>query len=146
MRNSVTQGMHKLARALIAIVLLQFAAANLGAHQLHAGSPDDEEVEHAHLHFVAPVQTLEQCVDCVCEPDSPEPRHAQFQSTDDHQHLVTELQQFDLCLDCQCHGGVVSMLSYTSALPDVQPDFISPFSTSLYLPPLVQPDYRPPIA
>ncbi|MGI2259919.1 hypothetical protein [Shewanella sp. GXUN23E] len=141
LRNWITKSMHKLAQALIALVLLQFAAANLGGHQLHAGNSAEEESEHAHLQYVAKVETLAQCIDCVCESDT-----LDTQSQSEHQHLVTELKQVDLCLDCQCHGGVVSMLSYMSALPDSQPDFISPFSDTPYLPPLVQPDYRPPIA
>ncbi|MCF1428314.1 MAG: hypothetical protein LPD71_08455 [Shewanella sp.] len=128
-------------QVLIALVLLQLAAANLGGHQLHAGNSAEQESEHAHLQYVAMVETLAQFIDCVCEADA-----LCATSQSEHQHLVTELKQVDLCLDCQCHGGVVSMLSHMSALPDSQPDFISPFSDTPYLPPLMLPEYRPPIA
>ena len=111
---------------LIAIIVLQFAGANLGAHQLHAGNGAEEADNHPHLQFSARVTTLAQCVDCVC-PSEQALGFADIDASTDvlgnnagenhaselHSHLVktTELQDFDLCLDCQCHGGHVALLS-----------------------------------
>lgn len=131
---------HKIAIAMVAIVALQFAGANLGAHQLHLGTHDQEEDNHPHLQFTAQVESLQQCVDCVCEATEFEPKQ--------HQHLVTkvETKSFDLCLDCQCHGGHLTLISQVVVVPSVP---LSQGHNNLvedYFPPEQQPAYRPPIA
>lgn len=145
---------------LIAIIVLQFAGANLGAHQLHAGNGVEEAENHPHLQFSAPVTTLAQCVDCVC-PNEQTPRfstepfgEAAFNagvstaSASSHSHLVqtTEIQNFDLCLDCQCHGGHVALLSYSDSqtLTAFEAAYVP--TDLAYFPPDQLPKYRPPIA
>ncbi len=143
---------------LIAIVVLQFAGANLGAHQLHAGNSVEEAENHAHLQFRAPVTTLAQCIDCVCSSEQElgfiaEPTMAASSiddstRTSDHSHLVqtTEVQNFDLCLDCQCHGGHVALLSHveTQSLIAFETAYVP--TNIAYFPPEQLPEYRPPIA
>ncbi|MGL5046537.1 MAG: hypothetical protein ACRC6S_02900, partial [Shewanella sp.] len=57
---------------LIAIIVLQFAGANFGAHQLHAGNGVQEAENHPHLQFSAQVTTttMAPCIDCVCSSDA----------------------------------------------------------------------------
>lgn len=57
---------HKIAIAMIAVVLLQFAGGNMGEHQLHLGSHDEEPANHPHLQFTAEVVTvdIQQCSAC----------------------------------------------------------------------------------
>jgi len=145
---------------LIAIIVLQFAGANLGAHQLHAGNGVEEAENHPHLQFSAPVTTLTQYVDCVCPNEqapgfSTEPfGEAAFNagvstaSASSHSHLVqtTEIQHFDLCLDCQCHGGHVALLSYSDSqtLTAFEAAYVP--TDLAYFPPDQLPKYRPPIA
>ncbi len=149
---------HKIAIALIAVVLLQFAGANLGAHQLHLGSHDEESENHPHLQFTAEITSLAQCVDCTC-PAENELDFDSFASNNsfasevasnasEHSHLVnkTETKTFDLCLDCQCHGGHVTAMSISSTTPLAPVDDAPTSISSYYLPPEALPDYRPPIA
>lgn len=143
---------------LIAIIVLQFAGANLGAHQLHAGNGAEEADNHPHLQFSAQVTTLAQCVDCVCPSEQAlgfadstgvTSNHAgENQSSELHSHLVktTEIQDFDLCLDCQCHGGHVTLLSQAvSQSVQALESVYLPTDVS-YFPPENLPKYRPPIA
>ncbi|MCL1062381.1 hypothetical protein MK852_09545 [Shewanella benthica] len=66
MQHNFRQFTHKIAIAMIAVVLLQFAGGNMGEHQLHLGSHDEEPANHPHLQFTAQVTTLalEQCTAC----------------------------------------------------------------------------------
>ncbi|WP_299798756.1 hypothetical protein [uncultured Shewanella sp.] len=147
---------HKIAIALIAVVLLQFAGANLGAHQLHLGSHDEESESHPHLQFTAEVTSLAQCVDCTCsaetdldlETSGSSGSFASDSGAGTHSHFVnkTETKTFDLCLDCQCHGGHVTAMSIHSTTPIVPVDDTPTTISSNYLPPEPLPDYRPPIA
>ncbi|RTR31743.1 hypothetical protein [Shewanella atlantica] len=159
---------HKIAFALIAVVLLQFAGANLGAHQLHLGSHDEESENHPHLQFTAEITSLAQCVDCTCSTEAEldfenvtsnktlvlanrlASVNTQVNSNDasGHSHLVskTETKTFDLCLDCQCHGGHVTAMSIDSSTPLAPVDDALTSISSNYLPPEALPDYRPPIA
>ncbi|WP_428613926.1 hypothetical protein [Shewanella sp.] len=135
------QLVHKLALMMIAVVALQFAGANLGAHQLHLGSHEEESETHPHLQFTAEVVSLQQCVDCQCGFDEPE-----LETPHQHQISKTETQTFDLCLDCQCHGGHVTLVSQLAWVPSV-PVSDEPASARLhYLPPVPQAAYRPPIS
>ncbi|MDT3295955.1 hypothetical protein Q4Q57_12440 [Shewanella sp. SP2S2-6] len=146
---------------LIAIIVLQFAGANLGAHQLHAGNGAEEADNHPHLQFSAQVTTLTQCVDCVC-PSEQALGFADIDASSDvlsnnlgenhaselHSHLVktTELQDFDLCLDCQCHGGHVALLSPGLSQPVQALESVFLAANLAYFPPDNLPKYRPPIA
>jgi len=143
---------------LIAIIVLQFAGANLGAHQLHAGNGAEEADNHPHLQFSAQVTTLAQCVDCVCPSEQAlgfadytgvTSHHAgENQSNELHSHLVktTELQDFDLCLDCQCHGGHVALLSPGLSQPVQALESVFLAANLAYFSPDNLPKYRPPIA
>ncbi len=143
---------------LIAIIVLQFAGANLGAHQLHAGNGAEEAENHPHLQFSAQVTTLAQCVDCVCPSEQAlgfadstgvTSNHAgENQSSGFHSHLVktTEIQDFDLCLDCQCHGGHVALLSQAVSQPVQALESVYLPTDVSYFPPENLPKYRPPIA
>lgn len=133
--------LHRLSLMLLAVVVLQFAGANLGAHQLHTGSADEEERNHSHLTFMAEVTTIGECIECTCPPE--------IVASDAHQHdkvEKTELKQLDLCLDCHCHGGHPSLvaglanLDYHPLTNQVQGH------ESDYLSVVGRPDYRPPIA
>ncbi|ABV38688.1 conserved hypothetical protein [Shewanella sediminis HAW-EB3] len=149
---------HKIAIALIAVVLLQFAGANLGAHQLHLGSHDEESENHPHLQFTAEITSLAQCVDCTCSAEAEldsesfaSNKSFASESANDasgHSHIVskTETKTFDLCLDCQCHGGHVTAMSINSTTPLAPVDDALTSIGSHYLPPEALPDYRPPIA
>lgn len=128
---------------MIAIVALQFAGANLGAHQLHLGSHEEESETHPHLQFTAEIVSFAQCMDCQCEFDQPALEH---EKQHDHQVSKTETKTFDLCLDCQCHGGHVTLVSQVSVMPSLPVgDELSNFGHHYY-PPEQQPSYRPPIA
>ncbi|WP_181382197.1 hypothetical protein [Shewanella sp. BC20] len=145
---------------LIAIIVLQFAGANLGAHQLHAGNGAEEAENHPHLQFSAPVTTLAQCVDCVCSNEQTLGFSAEAfgetalksgiatASVSGHSHLVqtTEIQDFDLCLDCQCHGGHVALLSHTENQTTVAFDMVYVPADLTYFSADQLPKYRPPIA
>lgn len=144
---------------LIAIIVLQFAGANLGAHQLHAGNGVEETENHPHLQFSAPVTTLVQCVDCVCPTEQTFGSHSEMfgeaalnegisaASASGHSHLVqiTEIQDFDLCLDCQCHGGHLALLSHSEnqSLTALETAYVP--TDLAYFPPDQLPKYRPPI-
>ncbi len=67
MSHFFRQFTHKIAIAMIAVVLLQFAGGNMGEHQLHLGSHDEEPANHPHLQFTAEVVTVEvqQCTVCT---------------------------------------------------------------------------------
>lgn len=146
---------------LIAIIVLQFAGANLGAHQLHAGNGAEEADNHSHLQFSAQVTTLAQCVDCIC-PSEQALGFADIGASTDvlsnneggnhaselHSHLVktTELQDFDLCLDCQCHGGHVALLSPGLSQPVQALESVFLAANVSYFQPDNLPKYRPPIA
>ncbi|MGI2204182.1 hypothetical protein ACROAH_09810 [Shewanella oncorhynchi] len=136
---------------LIAIIVLQFAGANLGAHQLHAGNGAEEAENHPHLQFSAQVTTLAQCVDCVCPSEQAlgfADSTGENQSNGFHSHLVktTEIQDFDLCLDCQCHGGHVALLSQAVSQPVQALESVYLPTDVSYFPPENLPKYRPPIA
>ncbi len=143
---------------LIAIIVLQFAGANLGAHQLHAGNGAEEAENHPHLQFSAQVTTLAQCIECVCPSEQAlgfadstgvTSNHAgENQSSGFHSHLVktTELQDFDLCLDCQCHGGHVALLSPGLSQPVQALESVFLAANVSYFQPDNLPKYRPPIA
>ncbi|MCH1930859.1 hypothetical protein L9G16_11745 [Shewanella sp. A25] len=144
---------------LIAVFVLQFAGASIGAHQLHAGNDVEESENHPHLQFSAPVITLVQCVDCVC-PNEQTPGFSAEQfgeaafkagvstaSASGHSHLVqtTEIQNFDLCLDCHCHGGHLALMPHLSS-PKVVALALTYTPADLgYFPPEQFPKYRPPI-
>ena len=156
MQHSFRQLTHKIAVMLIAVVLLQFAVANLGAHQLHLGDHEEESGNHPHLEFTAQITSLAECVDCTCsaEANNGQPFMADTninQSLDipasKHNHLVskTETQTFDLCLDCQCHGGHVTAMSIITMVPSIPKDGKLLASVSSYLPPEASLNYRPPI-
>ncbi|WP_413485347.1 hypothetical protein [Shewanella baltica] len=146
---------------LIAIIVLQFAGANLGTHQLHAGNGAEEADNHPHLQFSAQVTTLAQCVDCIC-PSEQALGFADIGASTDvlsnnavenhaselHSHLVktTELQDFDLCLDCQCHGGHVALLSPGLSQPLQALESVFLAANVSYFQPDNLPKYRPPIA
>ncbi|MGI2199351.1 hypothetical protein [Shewanella baltica] len=146
---------------LIAIIVLQFAGANLGTHQLHAGNGAEEADNHSHLQFSAQVTTLAQCVDCIC-PSEQALGFADIDASTEvlgnnvgenhaselHSHLVktTELQDFDLCLDCQCHGGHVALLSPGLSQPVQALESVFLAANLAYFPPDNLPKYRPPIA
>lgn len=141
---------------MIAVVLLQFAVANLGAHQLHLGDHEDESENHPHLEFTAQITSLAECVDCICntETDTDMPFMADIninQTLDvlgaKHNHLIskTETQTFDLCLDCQCHGGHVTAMSITTMVPSIPKGDALIASVGQYLPPEGVLNYRPPI-
>ena len=129
---------------MVAIVALQFAGANLGAHQLHLGTHDEEAQNHPHLQFTAQVESLQQCVDCVCDGSEYEAQHQQ----PPHQHLISkvETKSFDLCLDCQCHGGHLTLISQVTVVPSVPVTQGHGSLVEAYFPPEQQPAYRPPIA
>ena len=133
---------------MIAVVALQFAGANLGAHQLHLGSHDEESETHPHLQFtaevVSPAQCVDsQCIDRLCEFDKPDPEHEKQHA---HQVSKTETKTFDLCLDCQCHGGHVTLVSLVTVMPSVPAGDEPSNLGHRYFPPEQQPSYRPPIA
>nr|WP_258405159.1 hypothetical protein [Shewanella psychrotolerans] len=128
---------------MIAVVALQFAGANLGAHQLHLGSHEEESETHPHLQFTAEIVSFAQCLDCQCEFDQPFPEH---EKQHDHQFSKTETKTFDLCLDCQCHGGHVTLVSQVSVMPSVPVGEEPSNLGHRYFSPEQQPSYRPPIA
>lgn len=137
---------------LIAIIVLQFAGANMGAHQLHKGNSLEEVENHPHLQFSAPVITFTQCVDCEC-PSGQEWGDDALLSSDissvsDYSHLLqtVEIQNFDLCLDCQCHGGHVALLSHLSNQAVTAFEMTYVLTNLTYFPPEQLPKYRPPIA
>ena len=129
-----------MATLLIALIVLQFAGANWGGHQLHAGNSNDEAENHSHLQFSAEITTLAQCVDCTCSIEK-------TPADEPHQHLVsqTQVQQFDLCLDCQCHGGHVTLLSHFESQLALSVFDIAMSTEVRYFPPEAFPTYRPPI-
>lgn len=143
---------------LIAIIVLQFAGANLGAHQLHAGNGAEEAENHPHLQFSAQVTTLAQCIECVCPSEQAlgfadstgltSHQAGENQSRGFHSHLVktTEIQDFDLCLDCQCHGGHVALLSQAVSQPVQALESVYLPTDVSYFPPDNLPKDRPPIA
>ena len=143
---------------LIAIIVLQFAGANLGAHQLHAGNGAEEAENHPHLQFSAQVTTLTQCIECVCPSEQAlgfadstgvtSNHTGENQSSGFHSHLVktTEIQDFDLCLDCQCHGGHVALLSQAVSQPVQALESVYLPTDVSYFPPDNLPKDRPPIA
>ncbi|ABV85866.1 conserved hypothetical protein [Shewanella pealeana ATCC 700345] len=144
MRLFTPQSLYKMAALLIAVVLLQFAGGNIGAHQLHLGDHEEESAQHPHVQFTADVITLAECVDCTCSLD---PQASVSVEEPAHSHTVskTESKNFDLCLDCPCHGGHVTTMSFVTMVPSVP---VSDELNSLdaqYLPPEQLPDYRPPI-
>lgn len=144
---------------LIAIIVLQFAGANLGAHQLHAGNGAEEAGNHPHLQFSVAVTTLAECVDCVCPTErtvgvhsemfaaAPANGESSVASVSEHSHLVqaTEIKAFDLCLDCQCHGGHLALLSHSEnqSLTALETAYVP--TDLAYFPPDQLPKYRPPI-
>lgn len=133
--------LHRLSLMLLTVVVLQFAGANLGAHQLHSGNAGEEERNHSHLTFLAEVTTLAECIECTCPPE--------LVASDAHQHdkvEKTELKQLDLCLDCHCHGGHPSLIAAIN-LPDYLPfNSINGGKYADYLSVVGNPAYRPPIA
>lgn len=142
---------------LIAIIVLQFAGANFGAHQLHMGNGAEESDNHPHLQFSASVTTLTQCLDCVCpseqslgfalDVDIAGKTAAKNLGSELHSHLVktTEIQDFDLCLDCQCHGGHVALLSSVLNQPEQALESVYLANDLTYFSPDNLPKYRPPI-
>lgn len=156
----------RMATFLIAIIVLQFAGANLGAHQLHAGNSVEESENHPHLQFSAQVTTLAQCLDCVCPNEqtlgfggtgfteylaqilTPVEEQQASQTNGFHSHLVktTEIQDFDLCLDCQCHGGHVALLTQVVSQPVPMIESVYMAHDLTYFSPDNLPKYRPPIA
>lgn len=144
MRLFTPQSLYKMAAALIAVVVLQFAGGNLGMHQLHLGDHEEESAPHPHIQFTADVVTLSECVDCACAFDSPE----QAQEPEvAHSHTIskTESKNFDLCLDCPCHGGHVTAMSHVTIVPSVPVGDVLNSIDGQYLPPEQLPNYRPPI-
>ncbi len=139
--RNLRQYLQAIAIVMLAIVSLQFAGANFGAHQLHLGDHQQESENHPHLQFSAEVVSFEQCIDCQCTADT-------IENEANHQHLLskTEIQDFELCLDCPCHGGYATVLSQLNIKPTIpvadQPSHLGWH----YLPPEHQPSYRPPIA
>lgn len=123
------------AMLMLAVVLLQFAGAGFGAHQLHQGNAQEEEANHTHLQFTAQVATLDQCFE-------------ELASVGEHQHAIgeTDTQEFDLCLDCQCHGGHISMISQLMMVASAPVVDLAFNRESQYFSPDPRPDYRPPIA
>jgi len=136
--------MASIAKLLIAIVLLQFVGANMGAHQLHAGNSNEEQNNHPHLQFITEVITLAECVDCACALDG----LGIHSVNDDHQHAAssTDIERVDVCLDCQCHGGHVALAMLNDNI--THEHFHDAYANvSLhYLAPESFPTYRPPIA
>lgn len=132
------------AKLIIAIVLLQFVGANIGAHQLHLGNSNEEQNNHPHLQLTTEVIVIADCLDCTCALDG----STTHSVSDDHQHVanITDIQQIDVCLDCQCHGGHIALVSpVNDVLRQGVNNTYTDFSL-LYLPPDNLPRYRPPIA
>lgn len=129
---------HQLASLLIAIILLQFTAANIGEHQLHLSQHTGSEDSHPHLQYSTEVTTLAQCDGGDCNDTSANPAI--------HNHVITETQMLDLCLDCQCHGGSAALVSFVSIVPSVPVTDLQTNLDAQYLPPESLPAYRPPIA
>nr|WP_232772130.1 hypothetical protein [Shewanella sp. Actino-trap-3] len=142
MSHTVLPFMANIAKLLIAIVLLQFVGANMGAHQLHVGNSNEEQNNHSHLQFTTEVITLAECVDCACALDGSRIHSA----NDDHQHAnnITEIEQVDICLDCQCHGGHVALVTLGDNV--IREHFHDAYgNVSLhYMAPAPFPAYRPP--
>jgi len=133
-------------KLLIAIIVLQFAGANLGGHQLHLGNSTEEKGNHAHVQFtpsidIAALSQLAECIQCSCAADGAR-EHA---PSDDHSHPAPTNKTIDLCLDCQCHGGLVAIVFpeelYTVDQANQQPLQIA----QSYLAPALGATYRPPI-
>ncbi|WP_310734199.1 MULTISPECIES: hypothetical protein [unclassified Shewanella] len=143
MSHTVLPFMANIAKLLIALVLLQFVGANLGAHQLHVGNSNEEQNNHPHLQFTTEVISLAECADCACALDG----SSLHSVNDDHQHFdtITDFEKVDVCLDCQCHGGHVALAKLNDNV--VSEHFHDLFAdTKLnYLPPESFPTYRPPI-
>ncbi|MCL1049754.1 hypothetical protein L2755_08990 [Shewanella abyssi] len=134
-----------MATVLIAIVLLQFAGGNLGAHQLHLGDHEQEGESHPHIQFNADVTTLAQCIgDCTC-PLELEAANESGSVVHEHTISKTESKSFDLCLDCPCHGGHVTAMSIQSIVPAIPVGDMLKSNDKQYLPPVQLQDYRPPI-
>ena len=143
MSYSVLPFMANIAKLLIALVLLQFVGANLGAHQLHVGNSNEEQNNHPHLQFTTEVISLVECVDCACALDG----SLLHSVNDDHQHAdnITDIEQVDVCLDCQCHGGHVALVHFNNnVVSDHFHDLYADAKLN-YLPPESFPTYRPPI-
>ncbi|MCE9687659.1 hypothetical protein LZP73_15835 [Shewanella sp. AS16] len=120
---------------LLALVLLQFAGANLGAHQLHPGNAREEADNHPHLQFS--VLADGKAIALAGQAANHEPGN---EAT-----AQTATQVYDLCLDCQCHGGHVTLVS-APALALSQVPLDNPNArVEAYLPPDASPSYRPPI-
>lgn len=136
------------AMLVMVVVLLQFAGAGFGAHQLHQGNSQEEEQNHAHLQFTAKVSVLEQCVESSADRELHQSQHLGQSNgiANEHQHLTTDTQEFDLCIDCQCHGGHVTVISQVVNLASEPIADLLSISESKYLPPESFPNYRPPIA
>ncbi|MEI6859586.1 MAG: hypothetical protein V5788_07390 [Shewanella sp.] len=157
MQHNFRQFTHKIAIAMIAVVLLQFAGSNMGGHQLHPGTQYEEAANHPHLQFTAQV-TMLKIEQCIAYSDSTHDNLSLddifFTGSDttqlvvephNHQVSKTETKLFDLCLDCQCHGGHATVMTSDSTEPSVplSDEFIAVVGT--YLPPESLPNYRPPI-
>lgn len=133
-------------KLLIAIIVLQFAGANLGGHQLHIGNSAEEKSNHAHVQFtptldITALSQLAECIQCSCAAEGAR-EHA---PADDHTHPAPTDKMVDLCLDCQCHGGLVAIV-----LPDnidtTEQANQQPLQTvQSYFPPALGATYRPPI-
>ena len=136
---------------MIAVVLLQFAGANLGGHQLHLGNDEEKSENHPHLEFTAQIMRAAQYIDCDSEVSTNvgafiiDADISQPLTKHDHLASKTETQTIDLCLDCQCHGGHVTVMSMTSMIPSMPNSDELITSLGQYLPPEAVPDYRPPI-
>ena len=133
-------------KLLIAIIVLQFAGANLGGHQLHLGNIAEDKGNHAHVQFtptldIAALSQLAECIQCSCAAEGAR-EHA---PSDDHSHPAPTNKTVDLCLDCQCHSGLVAIVLpehlYTADQANQQPLQ----TAQSYLAPALGATYRPPI-
>lgn len=137
----------KFAKFMVAVMLLQFFSTNFGGHQLHVGESEQEDVNHSHLVFSAPVEVCNQSDDLShLFTESSAHQHVNNQLNADNPQQ-TETQNYELCLDCQCHGGHATAIGVVANLLPINVFSESPKTLiERYLPPDSRLTYRPPIA
>ncbi len=128
------------------VLLLQFVAANVGAHQLHEG--DHQTENDSHLHVLLDVKDWKpNAHQCLNEVESWKLVLASNDAFDTHGTDITSdtTNTFDLCLDCQCHGMYVTLRSLGNSDSVFFGTLDKPIPANVYFPPESSPSYRPPI-
>ncbi len=129
---------------MIFVLLLQFVAANVGAHQLHESVHQQENDSHVHL-LLDVNDWNPNAHQCLNEIESWQLVLMSDSHDDAEAHPTEPENTFDLCLDCQCHGMYVTLRSLTDSDSVFFGTLNKPIFATLYFPPENAPTYRPPI-